>query len=252
MSQGPLPLSIDYASRSTSDLRHPYANTALLLAAVGLAVPPLGAAAIWLGRLSRRFSYLGGVAPARRANWAIALGAIALAAQLTGGSIYAVHAIDVSRKARCAANLEAIGQAMMLYTNENRGAMPLPLAVLHRFLAKAGTTSVFVCPAGDSHAVAGPFSNDVLALRDRELDYVWADARSKLFPNPMASWKRVIAYEREPILIERLSNHGIGSNILFADGKVRFVDRDAVLNLADKALKSGQIDQASYDAIVGK
>lgn len=115
---------------------------------------------------------------------------------------------------KCAANLKAIGQALVEYAIDHGGQFPPSLAVVLEFPDM--DSSVFVCPATkDTPATAATTQHIVEELsKPGHLSYIYLGATLRASETLPA----VLVYEP-------LGNHGHGLNALYADGTVEFVDR---------------------------
>lgn len=114
---------------------------------------------------------------------------------------------------RCSSNLRSIGQAVQMYANENRGVFPPDFATL--LLTQDVTSEVFVCYATNDERAEGPTTQ---AIADQlsaggHLSYVYT-GKGMTLKSPANA---VLAYEP-------LTNHGNGMNVLFADGRVNWID----------------------------
>jgi len=123
-------------------------------------------------------------------------------------------------RAKCAANLSAIGQAILLYADGNRGQLPDTLATLMQ--TEDITGNVFVCPESDDTPAD---SHTNLATAAGHLSYIYIG-------NGMnsANLTRDIVVAYEP-----LSNHAdAGMHVLFGDGHVDFISPAAAGLLISK------------------
>lgn len=125
-------------------------------------------------------------------------------------------AIQVS----CAANLRQIGQAAMLYANDNKGFLPPDLAAVSQTLG--GSTQVCVCPGDRAPALtSGSITTSYVYLPRL------GDKASQ-----SQSARRIMAYESP-------KNHdGRAANFLFLDGHVESLDAN-VANSVIQQLEQG-------------
>lgn len=137
------------------------------------------------------------------------------------------RARETANRVKCASNLRQIGQALLLYGNENRGQYP-PADFAPLLLTQDITAEVFVCPSGD-HAVApGGTVQQQAAVLPRHLSYVYVPGGTT---NSSADF--VLAYEP-------LANHGgDGANFLFGDGHVSWENKQTAAAMI-KSLEAGQ------------
>jgi prepilin-type processing-associated H-X9-DG protein len=111
-----------------------------------------------------------------------------------------------------ASNLRQIGQAILLYTNDNHGQYPDSFATI--LMNEDITSSVFVSPSRNETAADGPTTQAVIAQMNAggHVSYVYlGNGLSTTIVTP----DTIVAYE---IPIDATS----GSNILFGDGHVEF------------------------------
>lgn len=130
---------------------------------------------------------------------------------------------------KCASNLRQIGQAMWLYANENGGRFPDRIGDL---LVEEIGTEAFVCPCTNSTpAAVGPTTRATATNVELggHLDYVYVGKGLMNAAPPGA----VVAYDE-------LTNHGWGSNVLFADGHVAMRVPPVVMTKMVAELKAGQ------------
>ena len=170
--------------------------------------------------------------PRRRTHpltWVIASLVIPLLAYsiLTTPSLH--FSPSVANRVKCGSNLRQIGQAIMLYANENQGRYPDKLGDL---IVEDMTTAAFICPASnDTPAVPGPTTQASSANihAGGHLSYIYLG--KGLTGTPPATM--VIAYES-------LTNHAnTGMNVLFGDGHVEFIFLPAATTLLAE-LNAGQ------------
>jgi prepilin-type processing-associated H-X9-DG protein len=151
-------------------------------------------------------------------------------------------ALEHMNRWKCAKNLSAIGQIIMLYSNGHQHCFPPNLGTLA--LEEDATPAVFICPdsgtsapenlppdqlvdwvnahsdylyIGESIRDASSFDSktnqETLAFEDKDDPGVrWDSAQSR---------RLVVAYEKEQ------DHGGTGMNVLFADGRVEWMTLDA-------------------------
>ena len=130
---------------------------------------------------------------------------------------------------KCASNLRQIGQALLLYANDNKGAYPPKLEVL--LTTEDITPEVFICPdASDTPAPGATPQQQAAAVSKGGHDsYVYVGANL----TNSASASTVVAYEP-------LTDHAnAGSNILWGDGHVSFERSDQAKKIIDQ-VSAGQ------------
>jgi predicted Zn finger-like uncharacterized protein/prepilin-type processing-associated H-X9-DG protein len=121
------------------------------------------------------------------------------------------RARETANRVKCASNMRQIGQALLLYANDNQGQFPPKLADL--LLAGNITPSVFVCPDSNDTPSPGatPAAQAAALSSGGHESYVY-------IPNLSTS-----ASADTIVLYEPLSDHnGAGMNVLFGDGHVEF------------------------------
>lgn len=114
---------------------------------------------------------------------------------------------DVAYRTKCLRHLRSLGQAILMYANENRGRFPPDLHTLR--VSHAIGPEIFCCPAlYDAHAnVADPDHSDYVYL-----DWSTLTRGRDWETNPY------------PVLYDRtLAHHGVPAvNVLFSDGSVHW------------------------------
>jgi prepilin-type processing-associated H-X9-DG protein len=116
-------------------------------------------------------------------------------------------------RVRSASNLRQIGQGILLYTNDFHGQYPESFADI---LENEDVTSgVFVSPSRSETPAAGPTTRAIAAqLSGSHLSYVYL---GKGLMKNIVTPDIVVAYEL-------LVSPGSGTNVLFGDGHVEYVD----------------------------
>jgi prepilin-type processing-associated H-X9-DG protein len=127
------------------------------------------------------------------------------------------RAREAANRVKCASNLRVIGQAVIMYANDNHGELP---DSLDRVLTYQVTPEEFVCPSSQDTPAPGntPQAQAAGPSKGGHLSYVYVGKgmTSRILTSPGAG-RTVVAYE--PI-----ANHrNDGSNVLFADGHVEFL-----------------------------
>jgi prepilin-type processing-associated H-X9-DG protein len=115
-----------------------------------------------------------------------------------------------------AGRLRSIGQAILLYENDFHGNYPDSLSTVYENEGTYIDSSIFVNPASNDTPASGPTTQAIAKqlTAGGHLSYVYVGAGltvSTVKPDT------VIAYEI-------LQNPGDGSNVLFGDGRVDYVD----------------------------
>ena len=135
----------------------------------------------------------------------------------------------VANRVKCASNLRQIGQAILLYSNDNSGQYPPDLGTL--LLTEEITSEVFTCPSSNDTRAIGATTQTVVneMAKPGHLSYIYL---GKGLNAKTISPNTVVAYEP-------LSNHdGDGSNVLFADGHVEFLQSNQIRILEAKLRSS--------------
>ena len=118
-----------------------------------------------------------------------------------------------------------IGQAILLYTNENHDQYPDTFGTL--LLNEDISSDIFICPSTTDTTAQGPMTQAIVneLARGGHESYVYLGKGMTVATTPANA---VIVYEP-------LSNHQTGMNVLLADGHVKFVDADVGTRLIAKA-----------------
>ena len=166
--------------------------------------------------------------PARRmSGWAVA-------ALSVGGAVLLIvllvllllpplnRAREQNNRVRCASNLRQVGQAVFIYASVNAGRFP---DTLDKLLPYAGS-AVFVCPScGDTPAPGQtPQIQATNLYAGGHLSYVYVGAGMSTTAGPGNASTTVVMYEP-------LTNHRDGVNVLYADGSVSFLPRNAATTM---------------------
>ena len=124
---------------------------------------------------------------------------------------------ESSQRVKCASNLRQIGQAMLLYANENAGRYPPTIGLL--LATQDMTSECFVCPSSDLDKAPGATNAQqataLAATPAKHLSYVYLAAGQTLNGSPADA---IHAYEPP-------ANHDDdGMNVLYADGRVEWLN----------------------------
>lgn len=214
--------------------RNGLATTSLVLGILGF-IPVCGVLAVILGYVGFRRARtpdFGGIGR-RTALIGMALG-FALSTTVVSAVVYAIHIAMVqmvvqAEQIQCARNLSQIGQAMILYANDNSG--PYPNSPAQLLTDEDITSMVFICPSSNDTPAQGATKQAQAAnlLAGGHDSYIYL---GKGYTNNVSA-NAVMVYEPP-------SNHtGSGSNVLFGDGHVSFVPA-AVVKTMIAQLKAGQ------------
>jgi prepilin-type processing-associated H-X9-DG protein len=123
------------------------------------------------------------------------------------------RARETANRVKCASNMRQIGQAMLLYSNENKGKYPPDLGTLLK--TQDVIVDVFVCPSGDT-SIPAEIKNGT-----REQQAEWVNANSDFVY--LGAGKNNQSPADEPLVYEKPSDHdGDGMNMLYGDGHVEF------------------------------
>ena len=137
------------------------------------------------------------------------------------------RARETANRVKCASNMRQIGQALLLYGNDNRGVYPADFGPL--LLTQEITSEVFCCPSTNATPAApgGTAQQAVVAL-PQHCSYIYLPGH-----NINATADTVIVYE--PI-----TNHdGDGCNFLWGDGHVSFESKQTAAAMI-RSLEAGQ------------
>lgn len=135
------------------------------------------------------------------------------------------RARETANRVKCAANERTIGQAILLYSNENRGQYPPDLGTL--LLTQDIKIDTFICPsAGDgvpAEVRAMPLGQQADWVNQNS-DYIYLGAGMTIDAGP------------ETVTVhENFENHDHdGINMLFGDGHVEFVLIDRAMEMIQK------------------
>ena len=141
-----------YQPQHTSGL----AIASLVLSIIGILFFPAGLIGIVLGIVALTRMKDPSVGGKGLAIGGIAVGVVSI---LMAGCMISIllpslnRARETANRVKCASNLRQIGQALLLYSNDNRGAYPPTLDVL--LTTEDITPEVFVCPTSNDTAASG-------------------------------------------------------------------------------------------------
>lgn len=134
-----------------------------------------------------------------------------------------------NRGSTCASNLRQIGQAILLYANENDGSYPLRLEDL--LLTQEIGSEVMICPASSDTKALGATPEQVAAdlSKGGHLSYIYiGQGLNKKTVGP----KTIVIYEP-------LTNHGgEGIHVLYGDGHVTWQDKKEATVILSKLAAS--------------
>ncbi|CAN5616147.1 hypothetical protein BH09PLA1_BH09PLA1_26500 [soil metagenome] len=210
--------SIQYQSPMAAPKASGLAIASLVLACLGFVVPGLGLVAIVLGIIALLKTKDPSVGGKPLAVAGIAVGG---ASFIVAGCLISIllpslnRARETANRVKCASNLRQIGQAMLLYGNDNRGQYPPTADLL--LLTQGITPEVFNCPAGDETPTSSDLVQQALKapaplLTKGHTSYIYVG--KGLTTN--ASAEAILVYEQ-------MSDHSPdGGNFLWGDGHVTF------------------------------
>lgn len=160
---------------------------------------------------------------------AIAQQAIALSIMLPSLN----RARETANRVKCASNMRQIGQAMLLYANENRQRYPKTLGEL--VATQDIGTEVFICPSSSNsvpdHIRHAPLDEQAAWVTNNAPYVYLAPPRSNVNP--------------ELVMVhEKLDNHDHdGINMLFGDGHVEFMQLELAMELIERSRAAFQAAQ---------
>jgi len=138
------------------------------------------------------------------------------------------HARETANRVKCASNLRQIGQAILLYSNDNRGAYPPDLGTLIK--TEDITAQVFCCPDTNTKPPSDLTPDQTADWVNKNSDYIYIGSNLKMGADPTI----VVCYEKE-------GDHGHdGMNILFADGHVEFDNLPEAHKLINDSMQKQQ------------
>ncbi|MBC8105983.1 MAG: zinc-ribbon domain-containing protein [Anaerolineae bacterium] len=198
------------------------AIASLIFGCIGVIVPVVGVVAVTLGI----------IALLKTRNPQVGGRGIAIAGISVGGAGFVISAClmsillpslgrarETANRVKCASNLRQIGQAMLLYANDNRGAYPHTPDLL--LLTQDITPEVFICPTGN-HT---PVSSDLVqqALKTPNTPLLTPGKTSYVY---LGKGKTNNVSADTVVVYELMTDHdGDGGNFLFGDGHVEWESR---------------------------
>jgi len=129
------------------------------------------------------------------------------------------RARETANRVKCASNERQIGQAILLYANENKGKYPPDLGTLVK--TEDITAAVFVCPSGEQGVPSAMAADEAATWVNQNADYVYLGAGQK---SDLPA-DRVVLYEKPG------AHGGDGMNLLFGDGHVEFYRTAAAMQV---------------------
>lgn len=126
---------------------------------------------------------------------------------------------ETAQRVKCASNLKQIGQAALLYSNENRNRYPPDVGVL--LATQDLVPEVFTCPSCEIDKATGATTQAVIdeLLKGDHLSYAWVGGG--LTNNVPVDVVLAFDLELHPIKDQARAT---GINVLLGDGHVEFVD----------------------------
>jgi hypothetical protein len=218
---------LDYSAPPLQSNR--LATASLIVGVLGFLIPILGGlAAILLGYAALRKIREGRAAGRGLAIAGIGLGSVGILVNFvilfmlisSGGRPRSYGGYS---RVKCASNLRQIGQAILLYANENHGQCPPRFEDL--ILTEDIGSEVFTCPSSNDTKAPGatPQAQAQNLSAGGHLSYIYLGAGHTLQPNSNPDSTAVLAYEP-------LSNHvytgqagTAGINVLYFNGHVTFI-----------------------------
>jgi prepilin-type processing-associated H-X9-DG protein len=122
------------------------------------------------------------------------------------------RARETANRVKCASNMRQVGQAILLYSNENKGNYPPNLGILVK--TEDIVPEVFVCPSGGNAFPRGANMSvdDQVKWVNEHSDYVYVGKGM----NSTAGAEVIVLYEKPD------AHGGQGMNVLYGDGHVEF------------------------------
>jgi prepilin-type processing-associated H-X9-DG protein len=137
-------------------------------------------------------------------------------------------AIEPFDEWKCASNLSALGQTMLLYANDHQSNLPPDLGTLAK--EEDIIAEVFICPDSNTKVPANLPFEQLVPWVNANSDYVYLGAGMQWRNDPQI----ILACEKE-------TNHGgKGMNVLFGDGRVQWMSIES----ADRLITQQQAQRA--------
>ncbi len=154
----------------------------------------------------------------RRANRALGflLGGLIVLTLSISGVFDRGHGRESANRVKCGSNMRQIGQAILLYANENKGVYPPTLDLL--ISEEELESRVLTCPTSDDDPAPGATTQQVrqnFRSNPKYCSYIYLGAG---FTQTSASASHVVVHER-------MQNHkNAGMNVLYGDGSVTWLN----------------------------
>jgi prepilin-type processing-associated H-X9-DG protein len=139
------------------------------------------------------------------------------------------RAREQANRVKSASNLRQIGQAAMMYANENKNKYPPDLATMYK--RQDLTPSVFINPRTETTPPPPGTPEEMAAWVQEHSDYVWIGGDKTAASPP----EQVLAYEK-------LEENPEGVNVLFADGHVEFMPIPVAREAIDKSKQGNKVN----------
>lgn len=168
----------------------------------------------------------------KRRRWLLGLALVSFVFVVTTSALIVFSRLRESAYfLRCPSNLRQIGQAILLYSNDNHGQCPPDLASLIE--AEEMSPETFVCPSADERAAGGASQKEIARnfRQGKHCSYVYLGTAG----SPLAD-----VHPDAVLVYEPLRNHGKdGANILFGDGHVEWKDPQWMKAFLQQLLSEG-------------
>lgn len=189
---------------------------ALVFGCLALLFPPAGIVAIVLGIIAltkTKNPQVGGKGLAIAGICVGTVGMIFMACMLSILLPSLNRARETANRVKCASNLRQLGQAMLMYANENRGVYPPTPELL--LLTQDISADVFNCPSTNDTPPQGTTAAELAVSfgTPGNVSYIYFGKGLTTSSSPDA----ILFYETS------VNHDGNGGNFLFGDGHVEFV-----------------------------